>query len=162
MDSASDPVSRRSFLHTSCGAAALLALGFPLAACDSGSNTPDEPKPLPGDGITVNGNTITLDLTGSRASQVSVANGFLYLEAAGTIVLNVDGTTIRAFSSVCPHQGFAVDAFSGGALLCSRRDGAHGSQFSPAGAVVRGPASGPLRAFAVSRSGNAVTITKTA
>jgi Rieske Fe-S protein len=144
--------SRRAFLRSSCATAALLALGADLAACDAGD--PGGPPP-PGSGITVNGSTVTLDLTGTQARAVASAGGFLLISSAHVLVINLDGTTIRAFTSICTHQGCDVDQFSSGLLQCP----CHGSQYDTSGQVVQGPAPLPLQEFPVTRSGNIVTIT---
>ncbi len=150
------PPSRREFLRTSCATAALLALGVDLAACDAGDPDGGNPPPVGGDtGITLSGSTVTLDLTGTRARAVASAGGFLFVAQAHLVVLNLDGTEIRAFTSVCTHQGCDVDEFSGGLLHCP----CHGSQYGTDGQVVQGPAPAPLREYSVSRSGDVVTIT---
>lgn len=157
-DDATD-ASRRAFVKTACCSTLLLSLGLGLTACDSGGagdDGEDQPPP-PGSGITINGNVVTLDLTGSQASRVATAGGFLLISSARTLVLNVDGNTIRAFTSVCTHQGCDVDRFANNRFHCP----CHGSQYDVNGNVVNGPAPSPLRAFAVERSGNIVTITKT-
>lgn len=164
---ASDPdashpeaASRRGFLRDTCLLGAMLAAGTPLAAalsaCDSGApDAPGTPPPA-GNGVSVSGNTVTLDLARPGASTLAASGGFLYIGAANTVAVNVDGTTIRAFSSVCPHQGNAVNQFRGGELVCP----SHNSHFAPTtGARLSGPAPSGLRAYTVSRSGDTVTIT---
>ncbi len=155
-DGAAD-CSRRGFLKSTCFVGAALAFGVPLAttlsACDAaGDGGGDTPS-----GVTISGNTITLDLTQSGASGLAASGGFLYLSAAQTVVVNTDGTTIKAFSSVCPHEGQAVRQYSGGELVCP----SHDSHFSPTtGARLSGPARAGLDAFSVTRSGNTVTVSK--
>ncbi len=150
--------TRRDFLRKTCPAAALLALGL-ATGCDSGSSGMDDPDPDPVDqpstGIQVSGNTITLDLTGSQASRVASAGGFLLISAASTAIVNLDGTTIRAFSSICNHQNCDVSSFNGEVIICP----CHGSRFSTTGSVVQGPATRALQAFDVQRNGDIVTIT---
>ena len=91
------------------------------------------------------------------AAALAPSGGFLYLAAAKTVIVNIDGMTIKAFSSVCPHEGNPVQSYSGGQLVCPT----HGSRFNPTtGAVVTGPARSGLTAYTASRSGNSVTVTK--
>ncbi|HYE59266.1 MAG TPA: Rieske (2Fe-2S) protein [Rhodothermales bacterium] len=157
------PLSRRGFLHGSCLIGAMLVVGAPLAtalsACDSGPGEDPDPgngnNTLPA-GITISGNTVTLDLTQSGAAPLANVGGFLYIRQANTVAVNIDGTTIRAFSSTCPHEGNQVNQFSSGRLECPT----HGSQFNTNGQVVRGPAVTGLTAFTVNRNGTTVTITK--
>ena len=147
--------TRRDFLRTSCSAATLLTLGWALSGCDSSSMTEVE-QPAEDGGITIEGNTITLDLTGSEAGVVAEAGGFLLLSSAHTIILNPSGDAIRAFTSICTHQGCDVNSFRNGTIVCP----CHGSQYDTNGEVVQGPAPNPLREFDVVRDGDIVTITK--
>lgn len=154
----SAPISRRGFLHGSCLMGAMLAVGAPLAtalsACDGG---PDDDGTNTTEGITISGNTVTLDLTKAGAASLAASGGWLYIRAAGTVAVNVDGATIRAFSSVCPHEGNQVSQFQNGQLVCPTHD----SRFNTSGQRVAGPARADLESFTVARSGNTVTITKT-
>lgn len=147
--------SRRDFLRTTGCSAALLAIGWSLVGCDSNGMVEEDPPP-PGSGIEINGNTITLDLTGSQASALAQAGGFLLIQAAQTLAVNVDGQTIRAFTSICTHQQCTINNFQNSQMVCP----CHGSRYNTSGQVVQGPAPAPLQEFAVSRSGDTVTITK--
>lgn len=152
--------SRRDFLRTTCCSAALAALGLTLTSCDSSAMEGD-PGPDLGNGgssgetgIVVSGNTITLDLTGSQASAVAAAGGFLFIQSAQALVVNLDGQTIRAFTSVCTHQQCDINRFQSDEFVCP----CHGSRFDTRGQVVQGPANAPLRQFSVTRNGDTVTI----
>ena len=150
-----DTPSRRDFLRCTCTSATLIALGWGLTGCDSDAMENDDPDPEVGEGITVNGNTITLDLMGSRASAVASAGGFLLIDAAKTVAINT-GEEIRAFTSVCTHQQCDINSFQNNRMVCP----CHNSQFNTDGEVVGGPAPSPLTEFTVERDGNTVTITK--
>ncbi|MFE2957888.1 QcrA and Rieske domain-containing protein [Nocardia tengchongensis] len=63
-----------------------------------------------------------------------------------TVVTQPNAGNFLAFSSVCPHQGCAVNAISGGVINCP----CHGSQFALDGSLVRGPATRGLAARQVS------------
>ncbi len=155
----SDPSteSRRHFLKGSCQIGMLLAIGAPLAtalaACDSADT--GGATPTPSEGVTITATTVTLDLAKSGAAPLASAGGFLYLAAARTVLVNVDGT-VKAFSSECPHEGNPVSRFESGALVCPT----HGSRFDTSGAVLTPPARRGLTAFAVARSGAIVTVTR--
>jgi len=123
------------------------ALGLSLAGCADGALAAEE-------GVTVNGNQITVDLT--VADGLARAGGFLLISQANTMAVNVDGTTIRAFTSVCTHQGCTINRFSNNLFRCP----CHGSQYSTTGGVVTGPATRPLQEYQVERNGDLVTITK--
>ena len=152
--SAGPDCSRRDFLQRSCVVGAVLALGLPLSACDSGGDggTPD--PPAGGSGITISGNTITLDLTKADTAGLASGGGFLVIASKRVIVINAAGT-VRAFTNVCTHQGNPVSQFNGSQMICPT----HNSRFDTSGARVSGEASGPLRAYATSTAGTTVTVT---
>lgn len=159
VDTENNPTSRRQFLRAACAPMLLSILGVSMASC-SNSTEPDDDGGGGGgggvsDGVTINGNTVTLDLTKNVPAPLASPGGFLRISAASIIAANVGGT-IRAFSSVCPHQGNTVSQFNGTVFTCPT----HGSQFNAQGQVVNGPATRPLTEYAATKSGNIVTITK--
>lgn len=157
-------VSRKDFLRTAGSAALFAALGISVTSCGSptdpnGDNTAPGPNPPPGGstGIVVEGNKITINLNNSSTSGLKNSGGWLLITQAQTIVVNVDGTIIRAFSSVCTHEGCTTNwQFSGGVFECT----CHGSRFNTAGQVIRGPAVTNLPEYTVTRSGDTVVIQK--
>lgn len=150
--------TRRDFLGTTCPAIAGLALGMGLIGCDSGSSM-DEPEGPTGElidtGISIEGATITLDLTKEQAGVLAERNGFLFISRAQVVAVNVGNNNIRAFTSVCTHAACDVNSFSNGALECP----CHGSRFSTSGQAIQGPATRALTEFDVARDGDIVTIT---
>jgi cytochrome b6-f complex iron-sulfur subunit len=125
-------MSRRDF-------ARLAALACAAAACSS-----DEGGAVTaptGNGITINGNTMTIPL--AQNSALDRANGMIIVTQARVAVIRLSATDYRTLSSVCTHEGCTVNAFNGSQVICP----CHGSQFSTSGAVVRGPAGAPLRSF---------------
>ena len=149
--------SRRDFLRTTGPGICLLAVGLYLAGCDS-TEPENEENNGGGDGtgITITATTITLDLTKPAASLVGAPGGHVIIKAAKTIAINLDGTTIRAFTSVCTHQGCDVDKFENDRIKCP----CHFSEFNTSGQAVAGPATAPLKEYAVTRSGTVVTISR--
>ncbi len=124
-------MSRREF-------ARLSALACAVAACSSDGGSVTAPT---GNGITINGNTMTVPLAQNDA--LNRTNGMIVVTQARVVVLRVSATEYRALSSVCTHEGCTVNEFNGTQVICP----CHGSQFSTTGAVVRGPAGSPLRSF---------------
>jgi len=73
-------------------------------------------------------------------SAVPVGGGVV-LAAHGLVVTRPSDDEVRAFRTVCPHQGCLVRAVAAGAISCF----CHGSRFRITdGAVVGGPAPAPL------------------
>ena len=154
--------SREEFLRTAGSAALFAALGITVSACggtstDPGIDDDNGDSGGAGNGITVNGSTVTIDLTSNAGKPLASSGGWLLSTAAGILAVNVDGATIRAFSNVCTHSGCPDSwQFTGGEFVCT----CHNSKFNTAGEVTAGPADRNLPEYAVSRNGNTVTITK--
>jgi cytochrome b6-f complex iron-sulfur subunit len=146
--------SRKEFLRTACSGTLLAALGISMASCDV---TSEEGPEIPSEAITIEGNRIILNLDFAVVDVLKEEGRWLFIEEALTLVVNVDGELIRAFTSVCTHQGCATDwSFIGGNARCN----CHLSQFNSSGQPVSGVATLPLPEFQVARNGNIVTITK--
>jgi Rieske Fe-S protein len=72
--------------------------------------------------------------------------GGLVLEDAKVVLTKAEDGTVRAYSSICTHQGCPVDKVADGRISCP----CHGSQFeADTGEVAKGPASRPLPSVAV-------------
>jgi cytochrome b6-f complex iron-sulfur subunit len=148
--------SRRKFLEN---AGLSLVLGtFGAAFFTSCSSTDDaNPTTPPGNsstGITVSGNTITIDLAIQTA--LNASGSWLLIENASTLVANVSGAFV-ALTSVCTHSGCSDRwTFGNSRFTCT----CHGSVFDSAGKVLTGPASAPLQQFTTQVTGTTLRITK--
>jgi len=162
-----DLIDRKKFLKTAGSTALFTFLGIGFASCSSstssyGDNVVENTPSNGGNGesgidISGGGNTITIDLSKNDVSALKSSGGWLLVGGANTLAVNVDGTTIRAFTSVCTHQSCSDSwTFSNQLFECT----CHGSRFNTDGAVVRGPANADLAEFSVSRDGDIVTINK--
>ncbi|MCR9084689.1 MAG: Rieske 2Fe-2S domain-containing protein [Cyclobacteriaceae bacterium] len=148
--------SRRAFLEKSGSVLAMSVFGlsFFTSCSDEEDATPQAPPTGGGSGITVAGNTITIDLN----QQTGLANngGWLLIIEAQTLVVNVGGS-YSALTSVCTHSACDRNwSYSGNRFTCS----CHGSQFDTEGNVLQGPANRPLERFDTSISNDILTITK--
>lgn len=137
-------VSRRTALEAAAGTC---AAGL-LAACgDAGSAPVAAPSPRGGPAqkaIPRSGGGLRASLV--QVSEVPVGGAVATSAPDGSRVLvtqPVQGEVL-AFSAVCPHEGCSV-APDDDRLSCP----CHGSQFSLAGQVTRGPADKGLQPFAV-------------
>jgi Rieske Fe-S protein len=70
------------------------------------------------------------------------------------LVTRAAQSSFTALTATCTHEGCTVTGFSNQAFVCP----CHGSQFNATGAVVKGPASSPLRQFATQFANNVLTI----
>ena len=161
----SDPMennkTRREFLQKAGSTALFAALGISfLSSC--GSSIDDDatmPGGMPNNttGIRVEGNITNLDLTQANLSNLKNQGGWLLIRQSQLLVVNVDGQTIRAFTSVCTHSGCDnAWAYSNSQFICN----CHGSVFSNGGQRLSGPANRDLQEFSVQRNGDNVVITK--
>jgi cytochrome b6-f complex iron-sulfur subunit len=148
------PVSRRAFVS----AATLSVIGAALAsACSGGGDGPTGViTPPTTTGVTVSGSVITIDL--AQVPALEAADGFILVSRPSTLVIRTGTDAYRAFTSVCTHEQCTVGDYRGGRIVCP----CHGSQYDSSGQVVVGPATRPLREFAVALDAEARVLTVTA
>ncbi|MFI9509633.1 Rieske 2Fe-2S domain-containing protein [Nocardia sp. NPDC052566] len=95
---------------------------------------PQPPPPEPGSAL-------------ARVADVPVGAGLI---VGDTVVTQPSAGAFQAFSSVCTHQGCAVNAIAGGTINCP----CHGSRFNLDGSVAAGPATRALGTVEVSVQGD--------
>ncbi|TVQ05488.1 MAG: Rieske (2Fe-2S) protein [Balneolaceae bacterium] len=153
-----EDINRKTFLRQAGSVALFMALGLPFYSCDSTSAADDSSERTvesSAEGITVNGNRITIDLNSSAGQLISEESGWLLIRDQRTLVVNADGNLIRSFTSVCTHAGCSTNwRFQNRQFVCT----CHGARFDTGGAVVRGPATRDLPEFTVSREEDQLTI----
>lgn len=154
-------ISRRGFVSMTT----LAALGVALGACSSdggggptatpppgggGNNPPSQPA-----GVTLSGNTFTLDLT---AANDLASVGVLVLTGATrpALVVRPAANTFVAYDARCPHQQATnLWSLATGQLTCNN----HGSRFSASdGTLAVGPATTGLTTLPIQRNGNTLTV----
>lgn len=154
------PYSRKEFLRTAGSTALFATLGIGFMSCGSvtDSNPPQRVDTSdPDSPITISGNTITIDLSSSSLSGLTTSGGWLLITEAETLVVNIDGNSYRAFTSVCTHTGCSTSwNFNGDLFTCT----CHNSKFNTSGEVVQGPASRDLAEFSTERNENELIIKK--
>lgn len=164
--SVNNSVSRKEFMKTAGSVALFSALGIPfITSCSDSTSAMDDnggdsvTNIVSGneEGITIAGNSVIIDVSSNAGAALRSTGGWLLITGAQVLAVNIGGGTIRAFTSVCTHQGCDTSwGFSNNLFTCS----CHGSQFDTGGGVVRGPASRDLEEFIVDREDDEVTITK--
>jgi len=148
---------RRNFLRKLGGFTAMSTLGLSFfTSCEEEEVSPDNPDEQDeGDssGITVNGNTITVEL--AKQSDLATDGGWLLIIDAQLLVVNDNGYV--ALTSRCTHSNCDRNWTYGNRIFeCT----CHGSQFNTSGEVVRGPANRDLQSFSTSVADNVLTIQK--
>jgi cytochrome b6-f complex iron-sulfur subunit len=135
--------SRRSLLK---------GLGIALLGTACGNPTP------PSGTASMCGANLCLDLTDPMNKDLTAAGGALVVDGANDtiMVVRVSDTEVVALSAICTHAGCEnLYTASSMTLDCP----CHGSQFSLAGAVLRGPARRTLKVYTAMLSGATITIT---
>jgi nitrite reductase/ring-hydroxylating ferredoxin subunit len=156
---------RRSFLTQVCPTVAFAFFGLSfLEACstDSGSGEPDpDPNPNTGSsGYSINGNTVTVDLTNSNFSSISTAGGFKNLLDASVLLLRISSNEILAFDNCCPHVGTSTQwSYANNKFTCGNHGNSYGIDSANVVNCNSGSTSGNLKSYSTSISGTTLTIT---
>jgi cytochrome b6-f complex iron-sulfur subunit len=152
--------SRRKFLEKAGSSLVIATLGVAFfTSCSSTEDAdPIAPTPTPpgnsGTGITISGNTLSIDLSIQTALKTS--GNWLLIDNAKTLVANISGAYV-ALTSVCTHSGCEKNwTFGSNRFTCT----CHGSVFDQAGKVLTGPANQPLTQYDTQVNGNTLVITK--
>jgi Rieske Fe-S protein len=148
-----DTPNRRTFCVSACHALTAATLGSLLPACSS-PTAPSSTVSLPNQGGAIVNNTVVVII--DPASPLASPGGAALVQTPSDSYL-VTRTAADAFSAVtavCTHFGCTISGYENQTFVCP----CHGSQFNAAGAVVRGPASRPLRQFTTGFANNILTI----
>jgi cytochrome b6-f complex iron-sulfur subunit len=149
-------MNRRGFCVNACQIASLIAVGSLLEGCGGGSPTsPSDSQPqlttLTG---VVGNNVITVNVPAGSALAAVGGAAFVNSPNGAFLVAQVSQGSINAMTAICTHEECTINEFGNSVFQCE----CHGSQFSTSGAVVRGPATQPLRRFNTTFAGNVLTI----
>jgi len=103
--------------------------------------------------------TVTLDTSTNAYKALATVGGAITIpdpndSSRPAIVIRTGTSTVTALSSKCTHQGCEVGLPQSGKLTCP----CHSSQFDETGAVLRGPATAPLKKYTASISGTVITV----
>lgn len=150
--------SRRKFLEKTGASIVMATFGAAFfTSCSSSEDADQGPTTPPGNsssGISISGNTISIDLNVQNA--LNTSGNWLLIENARTLVANVNGSFV-ALTSVCTHSGCDKNwTFGNNRFTCT----CHGSVFDPGGQVLQGPATAPLTQFVTQLTGTTLVVTR--
>lgn len=160
-EESSNSFTRKNFLKTAGSGIVLTYFGITFTGCSSTvtdtSSSMDIDPSDPGSPIMINGNLITIDLSKDGLDNLNEEGGWLLIRDAQVLLVNIDGSFFRAFTSVCTHANCSVNwQFDGGNFICT----CHNSKFDTSGAVIQGPATRDLEEFMIEIEGTILTVTK--
>jgi len=138
-------MKRRDVLKAGAVTGALVATGVTLSACASEVASESTSEGTSGDVAVVAGSIALADIP---------VGGGVVIADPPVVVTQPAAGEVKAFTSICPHQGCKVSDVSNNEILCA----CHGSKFSALdGSVIQGPAVEGLAAAAVSVDGTTVS-----
>ncbi len=128
-----------------------------LVGCPA--DTTPAPDAPPGTIPPTCGTNLCLDLKDAANAVLTAVDGTLTVRSSSDeiLVIRTSATAVQAVSEICTHAGCSVRYDQVGKVLdCP----CHGSRYSLTGAVLRGPATQPLKSYttALDQSTNLVTI----
>jgi len=94
---------------------------------------------------------ILVDLNSSAYASLKAVGGYAY--TGDIIIARTSDTQYVALSKICTHQNCTVN-YAGNQMVCP----CHQSKFSVSGSVVQGPATTPLKQYAITVEGNNLRI----
>lgn len=151
--------SRRTFCTQGCLSAAAVALGGLSAACGGGGSSPTSPggsgttgTALGSATATVSGRVISVPVDGSPLTTVGSA-ALLRTALGNFLVARTGQDAFTALSATCTHENNLITNFTGSQFACTF----HGSLFTTAGGVARGPATRALTSYPTTFAGNVVS-----
>jgi cytochrome b6-f complex iron-sulfur subunit len=137
----------------------VIGAGASILGCgtDGGTGDTGVDAPLGNSGVTMCGANVCVDLSVPATAALKNVDGSLNVGIPGDriVIIRTDATTFTAVSNICTHAGCTVRFDGSSKLNCP----CHGSIFALSGAVIRGPASRPLKTYTVTFDGaNLVTV----
>ena len=127
-------MKRRDVLKAGAVTGALAVVGVSVSAC-------------------ANETAVTMSVDSIEVADIPVGGGVIVSEPPVVITQPTAGE-VKAFTSICPHQGCKVSEVSNNEIYCP----CHGSKFSALdGSVIQGPATEGLAAAAVAVDGTKVS-----
>ena len=161
-------MDRRNFLQNTCPTITFAFFGLSyIQACSKGDDSVDNNSTTVNNstgnvsnGVSVNGNIITVDLSNTTFSGLNNPGNYINLTANQLLILKISANEYRAFDNCCPHNGVRNKwSFGDDKFTC----GEHGNSFSIDGSDVKAcgsaATSGGLTRYTASLNGDILTIT---
>jgi len=161
-------MDRRNFLQNTCPTITFAFFGLSyIQACSKGDDSVDNNSTTvnnitgtASNGVSVNGNIITVDLSNATFSGLNNPGNYINLTANQLLILKISANEYRAFDNCCPHNGVRNKwSFGDDKFTC----GEHGNSFSIDGSDVKAcgsaATSGGLTRYTASLNGDILTIT---
>jgi cytochrome b6-f complex iron-sulfur subunit len=145
--------NRREFCVSACQTLTAATLGLVLPACSS-PTAPDAAISLPNQGAILVNNTVVVNIDPASPLAAPGRAALVQTPSDSYLVARTGANAFSAVTAVCTHFGCIISRYDNQIYVCP----CHGSQFNASGAVVRGPASRPLRQFATEFTNNTLTI----
>jgi Rieske Fe-S protein len=147
------PTLTRRTVVAGAGAAAL-GVTLVVAGCSTPSGS-EAPSDSAGRSPSAGGPSETgaAGTTLGPATDVPVGSAKIYTDQ-GVVVTQATAGSYAGFSTVCPHQGCAINQVRGATIACP----CHGSAFALDGSVTNGPATRGLTAKPVTVTGGQITL----
>ena len=174
---------RREFLTKVCPTVAVAVFGISfLEACSSdsttdpgttgvdGSNTSNNSTNNSGSAnsnttpaYTIDGDTITADLSNAFFDNLKNVGGYLNFTDAGVLLLRTSTTQVLAFDNCCPHAGTSnawTYSSSSSRFTCSNHGNSYGTSQGGTANCSSGATSGNLARYTTTLNNNQLVVTK--
>ncbi len=139
-------MKRTTFIKTAAIGSVALCLGC-LASCKKDSKEEETQETPPPAG------NFEIDLANSSNAALANVGGSLVKD--GIIIAQTSQDVFVALQVSCSHEGTAIRYIHPSSLF---RCPSHGSEFSPTGAVTKGPATKALKKYTVTKNGSILKI----
>jgi nitrite reductase/ring-hydroxylating ferredoxin subunit len=138
-----------------CQAAGLIAAGTLINACGGSPTSPGNAPQLSTLNGSVSGRVVSVTIP-SSGTLASVGTAALVNTSIGAfLVSRTSESAFTVLTAMCTHEACTVSGFESSQYVCP----CHGSTFTTAGAVVKGPAPRALSSFASTFTNGTLTFT---
>jgi len=143
-------MERKEFISILGVGAGSIIISSCLGACGKSDSPSPSPGPTPGPGGKVD---FTLDV--STNSNLNTKGWTIQ----NSVIIAKNGSAYIALSGICTHQqNLLTYSPANNTFPCSQQDAAHGSVFNADGERIAGPATGNLKKYNTTLTGNTLRV----